>query len=178
MEDENKTPNDNPPQKTWKSLELFVSITKLEVFQHPASALLVTSIPFVAGSYFGYKQSAKRLQEWSTETTVDSGESISKRMGDPIKNADKIQLGIHTAGRALRIATLATVGTFGLVASGMFVGGPFSMFTCAWKPFLNPQIDSFFSLSFFSYFPFELLFGGGCKKLGFMPVVTKRWMRQ
>ena len=88
---------------------------------NPGSTLLLTSVPFFAGAYFGYRIPIERLEGLAQEGTSEMG------TGTPTKPADQQAIkavAARTASRALRIATLGTVGTFGLFgAFGFYLSG-------------------------------------------------------
>ncbi|KAL3945550.1 MAG: hypothetical protein SGBAC_000374 [Bacillariaceae sp.] len=73
-------------------------------------------MPVVGGAYVGYKKPTKKLQNL-VDAKVDA-ETIAGRR----------QLGVHTAARALRVATIGTVTTFGVVGAIGFLASGYSSF--------------------------------------------------
>ena len=110
---------------------------------NPGNILLLTSVPFFAGAYFGYRMPTDRLEDLiqgstggSSRTGSDNNNSdkrarntatSGKRKGMAVKPADQGAIkavAAQTASKALRIATLGTVGTFGFIgAIGFYVSG-------------------------------------------------------
>mmetsp|Transcript_14421 Transcript_14421/g.33553 ORF Transcript_14421/g.33553 Transcript_14421/m.33553 type:complete len:264 (-) Transcript_14421:83-874(-) len=122
-------------------------------FGNPGTILLLSSAPFFAGAYFGYRMPAEQLEDLiqgsvgggggkaeesienrAPKTTAGSSEETKKsraatkpsgRRAPPAVDPDAIRaVAARTASKALRIATLGTVGTFGLVgALGFYASG-------------------------------------------------------
>lgn len=96
----------------WKVEDSFLWWTQHPFFQNPWNILGISAIPVVAGAYIGYKKPAKKLQNL-VDIKADADTLVGRR-----------QMGVQTAARALRIATLGTVTTFGVVgAIGFYASG-------------------------------------------------------
>jgi hypothetical protein len=101
--------------RTWKLEESSLWWLSLDVFQHPGNVLLMSSIPFVAGAFFGYKKPTEKLEE------LAGGRKRKKKKTDKVDVAalaEHRRLGLQTASRALRLATLGAVGSFGMLGAG------------------------------------------------------------
>jgi hypothetical protein len=98
----------------------------LDLFQNPGNILLMSSIPFCVGAYYGYSRPGNNLEEWVSDLPREShskATSASTRAArKAIEKETEImasrQLGVQLAARALGVATLGTVGTFGVLAGG------------------------------------------------------------
>ena len=111
-------------------------------FGNPGTILLLSSAPFFAGAYFGYRVPTEQLEDLiqgsvggnkttdsskgtksTTTTTTTTPKSSVKRA--PVVDQDAVRVvAARTASKALRIATLGTVGTFGLLgALGFYMSG-------------------------------------------------------
>lgn len=107
---------------------------------NPGNVLMLTSVPFFAGAYFGYRMPTEQLEDLIQGSVggtgnadgVDSSkvravESSGKRPKASIKAVDQDAVravAAQTASKALRIATLGMVGTFGLLgAMGFYMSG-------------------------------------------------------
>lgn len=92
---------------------------------NPGNVLLLTSVPFFAGAYFGYRMPTERLEDLIQGGT--SGYNGSGKAASKLQTSDKDAIraaAARTASKALRIATLGTVGTFGFVgAIGFYLSG-------------------------------------------------------
>jgi hypothetical protein len=85
-----------------------------QYFQNPGTILLLSSIPFCVGGYVGFQMPSKKLEELAGVTDVD----------EKISLAEKRRLGVKYGARAFRLATLGTVGVFGMVgAAGFYASG-------------------------------------------------------
>mmetsp|Transcript_12147 Transcript_12147/g.13738 ORF Transcript_12147/g.13738 Transcript_12147/m.13738 type:complete len:282 (+) Transcript_12147:263-1108(+) len=106
--------------------------------QKPGNVLLLTSVPFFAGAYFGYKVPATRLEDLVEGGTSNGG--VDSKNNDTIRSQrarncfsteikiieqDAVKVvAARTASKALRIATLGTFGTFGFIgAIGFYMSG-------------------------------------------------------
>jgi hypothetical protein len=107
-------------------------------FSNPGNILMLTSVPFFAGAYVGYRMPTERFEDLiqgsvggggSADGVVDKrGKTTSaKRSKVSIKAVDQDAIKVvaaRTASKALRIATLGTVGTFGFLgAMGFYMSG-------------------------------------------------------
>lgn len=125
----------SPIRKEWKLEESSLWWLSLDFFQNPGNILLLTSVPFCMGAYYGSIQPAERLEEWVGDDVRQSqssrGESSSSSSSNrPVATAARRaleresetmaarQLGVHTAARALSLATMGTFATFTLVGAG------------------------------------------------------------
>jgi len=116
----------NKPQEGWTLENSSLWWLSFDLFQNPGKILLMTSIPFCAGAYYGYARPGNNLEEWVSdlpkeESDWKKGES-QRSLGANRKALEREaqimasrQLGLQVATRALGIATLGTVGTFGLL---------------------------------------------------------------
>jgi hypothetical protein len=85
---------------------------------HPGHLLLFSSVPFCFGAYRGYQMPLESLVQ----------DVLQKRTGGRVKIADikgaeediRRAVASAVASRALRIASLASVGVFGLFTAGAF----------------------------------------------------------
>jgi len=104
----------------------------------PGNILLLTSVPFFAGAYFGYRMPTEQLEDLiqgSVGGTADGAQQKmpktkslsgkSKSVSPKAVDQDAIKVvAARTASKALRIATLGTVGFFGFVgAVGFYISG-------------------------------------------------------
>ncbi len=127
---------------SWWPSDFFESkkSTGWKSISNPANILLLTSVPFFAGAYFGYRMPTEQLEDIigsvggsdksnntgenskiTSRTNTTSGKQIGQKTVDP--NEIRV-VAARTASRALRIATLGTVGTFGIVgAFGFYLSG-------------------------------------------------------
>jgi hypothetical protein len=99
-------------EKEWKLEESSLWWLGLDIWKHPGNVLLLTSLPFCAGAYFGYKKPSEKL-----EKLAGAAENLTEQE----LLADGRRLGLQTAGRALRLGTLGAVGTFGMIGAGELV---------------------------------------------------------
>lgn len=98
---------------------------------NPGNALLLTSVPFFAGAYFGYRVPTEQLEDLIQGGVGGRPPSETQRTtATPVRrpvaaDQDAIKaVAARTASKALRIATLGTVGTFGFVgAMGFYMSG-------------------------------------------------------
>lgn len=107
---------------------------------NPGNILLLTSVPFFAGAYFGYRMPTEQLEDLiqgsvggtgSTDGVDSSSQkkalSSGKRISASVKAVehDAVRaVAAQTASKALRIATLGMVGTFGFIgAMGFYMSG-------------------------------------------------------
>jgi hypothetical protein len=99
----------------------------LDVFQNPANILLMSSIPFCVGAYYGYARPGNNLEEWVSDLPKESHSKPMSTAGNRIsrmameKEAEIMaarQLGVQVAARAFGIATLGTIGSFGVLTGG------------------------------------------------------------
>lgn len=93
---------------------------------NPGNLLLLTSVPFFGGAYFGYRMPTERLEDLIQGSTGGD----TSRNGELVRKAKTADheatraVAARTASKALRIATLGTVGTFGFVgAVGFYMSG-------------------------------------------------------
>lgn len=119
----------NPPSASRWNLE--EKSEWLGWLNNPANILMVTSVPFFAGAYFGYRMPTEQLEELiqgsvggtskdsqvSSKAKTASGKQISSEAVD--KDAIR-RVAARTASKAFRIATLGTVGTFGILGAVSF----------------------------------------------------------
>ena len=99
--------------------------------------MLLTSVPFFAGAYFGYRMPTEQLEDLiqgsvggtdkangadkNSKTTSRTKTTSGKRLRAKTVDQDAIRaVAAHTASKALRIATLGTVGTFGFLSAVAF----------------------------------------------------------
>lgn len=141
-------PSTTPQTTTreWKLEESSLWWLSLDFFQHPGNILFLTSIPFCMGAYYGYAQPADRLEQWvgddphnnphhstSSQTTSRNNNTSTKKAAFATTSADAAttralqreseifanrQMGVRLAARALGLATLGTIGTFGVLGAG------------------------------------------------------------
>ena len=101
---------------------------------HPGNILLLTSVPFFAGAYFGYRMPTERLEDLiqgsvggADNTSQKGPRTPGKRTRASAKTVDQDAVRVvaaRTASKALRIATLGTIGTFGFLgAIGFYMSG-------------------------------------------------------
>lgn len=97
----------------------------------PANILMVTSVPFFAGAYFGYRMPTEQLEELiqgsvggtNKDSQVSSKAKTTSRKQINTEAVDKDairRVAARTASKAFRIATLGTVGTFGILGAVTF----------------------------------------------------------
>ena len=110
--DDNTSTQGQPP--SWKLEESSLWWLSLDIWKNPGNVLLISSIPFCAGAYLGYKKPSKRLEQLAGKGDSNGG-SVDKQFGSL---NDRRRLGLQTAARALRLATLGTVGVFGMLGAG------------------------------------------------------------
>lgn len=104
--------NENvPKEKEWKLDESSFWWLSLPVFQNPGNILLLSSIPFCIGGYIGYKKPTEKLERL-----------VGKKIdGKEMESLPELRrLGLQSAGRALRLATLGTIGSFGMLGAAAF----------------------------------------------------------
>ena len=85
---------------------------------HPGHFFLVSSLPFCWTAYRGYYQTPLEqvVQNVLKARNVPITEQLQKADNDGIRKA----VGSAVASRALRVATAASIGAFGLVTAGLF----------------------------------------------------------
>lgn len=126
----NRPPSDKPAEE-WKLENSSLWWLSLDLFQNPGNVLLMTSVPFCMGAYYGYLQPPEKLEEWvgdaPTEnkssspgsTTSSTTNRVARRA---LERETEIlaarQMGLQIASRAFGLATLGTVGSFGLLGAG------------------------------------------------------------
>jgi hypothetical protein len=113
MSKENTNATCTPPTKEneWKLEESSLWWLSLPVFQNPGNILLFSSIPFCIGGYIGYKKPTEKLDKLAG-VKADGKEMESL--------AEARRVGLQTAGRALRLGTLASMGTCGMIGAALF----------------------------------------------------------
>ena len=116
-QDIEKPPTSSSPNKEWKLEESSLWWLGLDIWKHPGNVLLISSIPFCAGAYFGYKKPSEKLQKLAGADGSKANTQLDKEFGSL---NDRRRLGVKAAARALRLATLGTVGTFGVLGAGMW----------------------------------------------------------
>ena len=97
-----------------------------DLFQNPGNILILSSIPFCFGAYYGYVRPGNNLEEWVSDLPKESpsktGSLRTQMAQKAIEREAEImasrQLGVQLAARALSIATLGTFGAFGALAGG------------------------------------------------------------
>ena len=101
-----------------------------DLFQNPGNILIMSSIPFCFGAYYGYARPGNNLEEWISDLPKESASSKTVSAGTRAANKAlereaeimaSRQLGVHLAARALGVATLGTVGAFGALAGGEYM---------------------------------------------------------
>lgn len=131
-DDSSRPPSILGKSTDWKLENSSLWWLSLDFFQNPANILLISSVPFCAGAYYGYSRPGNNLEEWvsdlppenrdSTKATNSAGNRIARKA---IEKETEImatrQLGAQLAVRALGVATLGIVGTFGVVAGGQCI---------------------------------------------------------
>jgi hypothetical protein len=80
----------------------------------PSHVLLGSSVPLLGGAFLGYRQA--QTMKIVKEDAVSGNENNSHKT--KLSQAERRQLGIRTAARALKIATFTSAGTFGLIGAG------------------------------------------------------------
>lgn len=110
---------------------------------NPGNILLLTSIPFFAGAYFGYRMPTEQLEDLigsvgptdkpnhmderskkASRKNTPSGKQLGGSKMMIIDQNEVRVVAARTASKALRIATLGTVGTFGVLgAFGFYMSG-------------------------------------------------------
>uniref|UniRef100_A0A7S0UHR5 Transmembrane protein 242 n=1 Tax=Pseudo-nitzschia delicatissima TaxID=44447 RepID=A0A7S0UHR5_9STRA len=123
----------------WTS-DFFENGKSIAWITNPGNILLITSVPFFAGAYFGYRMPTEQLEDLigsvggtdkangidessnkASRTKTTSGKQASGKVIEP--NEVRV-VAARTASKALRIATLGTVGTFGFLgAVGFYMSG-------------------------------------------------------
>jgi len=97
------------------------------LFQNPGNILIMSSLPFCFGAYYGYARPGNNLEEWISDLPKESPSSKTVSAGTRAANKAiereaeimaSRQLGVQLAARAFGIATLGTVGAFGALAGG------------------------------------------------------------
>ena len=81
----------------------------------PTAVLLGSSVPLLGGAFLGFRK-AQTLKLVKEDESA-SGSSAATKSSN-LSQVERRQLGIRTAARALRIATLTSVGTFGMIGAG------------------------------------------------------------
>jgi len=127
MNDDGRPENDGettamPSTEKQSSFEVpsFVIRSIEIVSDHPASVLAMASVPFCAGAYFGFRSPMSSKME----SLVGSSSAVTDPRREEALEADfgpleeRRRVGVRTASRALRVATLTSVGTFGMVSAG------------------------------------------------------------
>ena len=131
--------------------------------QNPGTVLLLASIPLCTGSFIGYKIPIDRVEDFvqgkkkrrkKRRTRVDNiaSSAMNKNTTQKVKivSADVKALAAQTASKALRIATLGTVGAFGFVIGlGFYVSGHNTVrdattATKRWASVLSSSLEMFF----------------------------------
>ena len=128
--------------------------------QNPGNILFLTSVPLIAGTYFGLRMPADRLEDFVGGGLGDGGVDNSNTKDTMSRKAARIKtaadkeaikaVAAQTASRALRIATLGTVGTFGFIgALGFYASGYDTiegavMATKRWTTSFSTSVESFF----------------------------------
>ena len=111
-------------KKEWKLEDSSLWWLSHDIFQHPGNVLLMASIPFCAGAYVGYTKPMENMEKLigpttttttSTAASTASTNSLERQFGS---EAERRAMGFRVASRALRIATLSSVGTFGMIGAG------------------------------------------------------------
>jgi hypothetical protein len=100
-------------KKEWKLDESSLWWLSLGVFQNPGNVLLLSSIPFCAGAYLGYIKPTEKMEKLVGSFDTENSKA-AKEFGS---DAERRLLGVRTAGRALQLGTLGSVGTFGLLSA-------------------------------------------------------------
>lgn len=103
----------------------------LEFFQRPGNFLFLSSVPLCMGAVYGYLQPANKVEEWVGDAPPSDKKGastmqqrVTRRIAE--KEAEIFaarQLGFQMATRALGLATIGTVGTFGLLGAGRHFTG-------------------------------------------------------
>ena len=93
-----------------------------DIWKNPANVLLISSVPFFAGAYVGYKKPTEKLEELAVGSTSKNNKIEGDKVGG-IPTAERRRLGLKMASRALRLATMGTVGTFGILGACEFFFG-------------------------------------------------------
>jgi hypothetical protein len=114
------SPEKSPPsttassdKKEWKLDESSLWWLSLGVFQNPGNVLLISSVPFCVGAYFGYRKPTEKMEKLVGSFGTENSEEAQKFGTE----AERRLLGIRTAGRALRLGTLGSVGTMGILSA-------------------------------------------------------------
>lgn len=97
--------------REWKLEESSLWWLGLDIWKNPGNVLLLSSVPFCAGAYFGYKKPSEKL-----EKLAGAGKKMTEEEMGTL--AERRMLGMQTAARALRLGTLGSVGTFGMLGAG------------------------------------------------------------
>jgi hypothetical protein len=101
-------------ETTWKLEESSLWWLSLDFFKHPGNVLLLTSVPFCAGAYLGYRKPTEKL-----DALVGAGKNAVTQLEKEFGTVeDRRRVGLQTAARAFRLATLGAVGSFGMLSAG------------------------------------------------------------
>lgn len=100
----------------WNIEDSFLWWTQHPFFQNPWNIMGISGCTVLAGAYVGYKRPTKKLQ------------NLVHAKIDAEKLASRKQLGFQMASRALRVATIGTVSSFGVVAAVGFYGSGYRSF--------------------------------------------------
>jgi hypothetical protein len=122
-------PSDNKPTKEWKLENSSLWWLSLDLFQNPGNVLMMTSIPFCMGAYYGYLQPADAIEEWVGDNPAEnkpssqSSSTTNRVVQRAVERETEIlattrQMGLQVASRAFVLASLGTVGSFGIIAAG------------------------------------------------------------
>jgi hypothetical protein len=122
-----KNPSDKPREE-WKLENSSLWWLSLDLFQNPGNVLMMTSVPFCMGAYYGYLQPAEKIEEWVGDAATETKPS-SQSSNTPNRVAQRAlereaeilgsrPLGLQVASRAFVLASLGTVGSFGMLAAG------------------------------------------------------------
>lgn len=90
----------------------------------------MSSVPLFMGAYYGYLQPAEKLEEWVGDDPAENNKKSSSQSSSATNRAARRalereteilgarQMGLQLASRALGLATLGTMGSFGLIGAG------------------------------------------------------------
>jgi hypothetical protein len=137
--------NANPPTKEneWKLEESSLWWLSLPVFQNPGNVLLLSSIPFCIGGYIGYKKPSEKLDQLAG-VKADGKEMESL--------AEARRVGIQTAGRALRLGTLGSMGSCGMIGAALFYASGYQSVEEAtshariWAPYYRESFEKWLNM--------------------------------
>lgn len=101
---------------------------------NPGNILMLTSVPFFAGAYFGYRMPTEQLEELiqgsvgssknsngDSQVSSKAKKASGKQIGSEAVDKDAVRrVAARTASKAFRIATLGTVGTFTILGAISF----------------------------------------------------------